>query len=190
MHSFPYPTATRMGILVKLRVSFSSYPLHPASPQAALQRHHPLTNSLFHYPVSTQISQRLNPAWTQVIDQPDLSSPTVEPDLSPNLAHDPTRLTEQLNPNTASLLPPTCATWSSRPASLVLCCAHAQPRIEQPCPPHAAHPTARFPPFSSGMNRSQEEVLFPKDPNQLEIEIGFSKEIWKIIFWIYKFICF
>jgi hypothetical protein len=74
-----------MDILVKLSVSFFSYPLHPASPQAMLQR--------------------LNPAWTQVIDQPDLSSPVVEPDLSPNPTHDPTWLTEQLDLDAASLLP-------------------------------------------------------------------------------------
>jgi hypothetical protein len=94
-----------MGILVKPRVSFSSYPLHPASPQATPRHHHPLTDSLFNYPVSTRISQRLNPAWTQVTGQPDLSPPAAKHDLSPNLVHDLTWLTEQLNPDVTSVLP-------------------------------------------------------------------------------------
>jgi hypothetical protein len=94
-----------MGIPVKPRVSFSSYPLHSTSPQAMPRHHHPLTNSLFYYPVSTRISQRLNPTRTQVTGQPDLSSPTTEPDLSSNPTLDPTQLTEQLNPDAASLLP-------------------------------------------------------------------------------------
>jgi hypothetical protein len=67
--------------------------------------HHPLTDSLFYYPVSTRISQKLNPAWTQVTGQPDLSSPAVELNLSPNPAHDPIQLTEHLYPDAASLLP-------------------------------------------------------------------------------------
>jgi hypothetical protein len=57
---------------------FSSYPHHPASPQAMPWHHHPLIDSLFHYHVSTRISQRLNPSWIQVTSQPNLISPTVE----------------------------------------------------------------------------------------------------------------
>jgi hypothetical protein len=52
-------------------------------------------------------------------------------------------------------------------------CAHAQPRIKHPYPPHAAHPTAWFfPSSSSGMNQSQDEALSPKSkltPNQNRI---------------------
>jgi hypothetical protein len=146
-----------MGISVKPGVSFSSYPLHPASPQATPWHHHPLTDSLFHYLVSTRISQKLNLAWTQVTCQPNLSSPAAEPDMSPNPVHDLTRLTEQLNLTLAT----PCATWSSHPARLVSPYAHAQPRIRQPCPPRTAHPMAWFFPSSSGAKRSQ-EVLFPK----------------------------
>jgi hypothetical protein len=109
-----------MGIPVKPGVSFSSYPHPPTSPQATPRHHHPLTNSLFHYLVLTQISQRLNPTLTQVNGQLDLSSPAVEPDLSPNSVHDPTRLTEQLDPNITLLLP--------RRVHLV----------KLPCAPHAA----------------------------------------------------
>jgi hypothetical protein len=43
------------------------------------------------------------------------------------------------------------------------CCAHAQPNIRQPCPPHAAHHVPWFSPSSSsGMNRGQDEALSPK----------------------------
>jgi hypothetical protein len=122
-----------MGILVMSWVSFSSYPLHPASPHATPWHHHPLTDSLFYYPVSIRISQRLKPTWTQVTGQSNLSSPTVKPDLSPNPMHDPTQVIEQLDPDVTSLLPCTCATWSSHPTRLVQRCAHAQPHIGQPC---------------------------------------------------------
>jgi hypothetical protein len=39
-------------------------------------------------------------------------------------------------------------------------CSHAQPRIEQRCPPRAAHPAAQFSP--SSLSTNQEDVIFPK----------------------------
>jgi hypothetical protein len=48
--------------------------------------------------------------------------------------------------------------WHSSP------CAHAQPLIKQPYPPHVAHHAVWFSPSSSGMNQSQDEVLSPLSP--------------------------
>jgi hypothetical protein len=60
-------------------------------------------------------------------------------------------------------LAPSFATWSSHPARPFPRHAHAQPRIETPCPPRTAHPTAQFSPSSSSdMNRSQDKALSPK----------------------------
>jgi hypothetical protein len=90
----------------------------PRPPQAALRHHHHLTDSLFHYPISSQIILRLDPAWPHVTGQPDSSSPAAEPDLSPNPAHDPTRLTNQLDPDAISPLP--CLVHSVRPPHTTL----------------------------------------------------------------------
>jgi hypothetical protein len=169
---------------------FSSYPLQPASPQATLRHHHPLTDSLFHYPISTQISQRRNLAWTQVTGQPDLTSSATKPDMSPNPAHDLTQLTEQLDPDAASLLPRPVPLGQAAPCAPCRIVSMLNPASDNPA--HLAQLPLRlcFPLPPPQAWTEARKKLFPQNQNRLKIHIGFGKELWKILFWILKILLF
>jgi hypothetical protein len=171
-------------------ILFSSFPLHPASPQGTPRHHHPLTDSLFHYPIKTQISQRLDPAWTQVTGQPNPSSTAAEPDLSPNPVHDPTQLTEQLNPDAASLLPHIVPL--SQVAPCAPCCVVPMLNPTSDKPTHLTQLTLWLSiplPPPRARTKAQMKVL-PQNKNWLKIKIRFGKELWKILFWILKILLF
>jgi hypothetical protein len=73
-------------------------------------------------------------------------------------------------------LAPSCATRSSHHACPLPCCAHAQPRGRQPCPPRIAHLADWFSPSSSsGTNQSHDEALSPKSKLTQN-----QNRIWKI----------
>jgi hypothetical protein len=175
LHSFPYSATTWMAIRVKLRASIFLITTSSRISPSNAWHHHPLTDNFFHYSISTQIRQRLDSAWTQVTGQPDPSSPLAEYDLSPNPVHDPTRLTEQLDPDAASLLPQPVPLGQAAPCAPCRIVPMLNPtsnnsahltqltlRLDFPHPPPQARTEARM-------------KLFPQNQNRLKIDIGFWK---------------
>jgi hypothetical protein len=99
---------------------------------------------------------------------------------------DPTRLTEQLDPDAASLLPRRVPLGQAAPR--VLCRDVPMLNLTLDNPSHLTQLTLRldFPLPPWVRTQAKKKFFSQKSPNRLEIEIEFWKDIWKIFFWILK----